>query len=125
MSLIYLNRRIRLVWTGDPFASLHLPDAPGFTIHVATSLKPSPTSSPILENQYMYDDSVPDLMIGYGNVGIEEFTDGNVVAGAGPITVPGKDGGSYQVWFASHNNGILAEQDEITVIAQWRVTAVL
>lgn len=122
MSLIYLNRRIRLVWTGDPFASLH---ETGFTIQVATYLKPSPTSSPIHANQYMYDDQIPDLMIGYGNVGIEEFTDGNVVAGAGPITVPGKDGGSYQVWFQSRNNGILAEEDEITVVAQWRVTAVV
>jgi hypothetical protein len=120
MSLIYLNRRIRLVWTGDPFASLD-----GFTIQVATALKPSPTSSPIHANQYMYDDQVPDLAIGYGNVGIEEFTDGNVVAGAGPITVAGKDGRSYQVWFASHNNGMLAEDPEITVVAQWRVTAVV
>lgn len=122
MSLIYLNRRIRLVWEGDPFASLH--GEFGFTIQVATSLRVSPTSSPILSNTWMYDDAVPDLMIGYGNVGIEEFTDGNVVAGAGPITVPGK-GGGYQVWFRSHNNGMLAEQDEITVVAQWRVTAVV
>ena len=118
MSLIYLRRRCRVVWTGDPFESLK-----GFTIQVSTLLN---GGEPIMNHgsQWMYDNSQPDLAIGYGTVGIEEFDAGNIMAGAGPITVNGNDGRSYKVWFQSMNNRMLSEQEEITVLARWHVSAV-
>jgi hypothetical protein len=121
MSLIYLRRRCRVVWFGNPFVSLK-----GFTIQVSTLLN-APGGDPIMNHgsSFMYDDQQPDLAIGYGNVGIEEFGDGNVMAGAGPITVEGQDSRNYKVWFQAMNNRMLAEDEEITVLARWHVSAVV
>lgn len=121
MSLTYLRRRCRVIWIGDPFVSLEQ-----FHIQVATLLNAGQNGDPVMNhgNQFMYDDSHPDLVIGYGKVGIEEFDDGNIMAGAGPITVEGKDGLKYKVWFSSMNNPMLAEEDEITILARWHVTTV-
>lgn len=121
MSLIYLRRRCRVIWTGDPFGSLK-----SFTIQVATLLNAGQNGEPIMNhgNQFMYDDSDSDLAIGYGTVGIEEFDDGNIMAGAGPITVEGQDSLKYKVWFSSMNNRMLAEEEEITILARWRVATV-
>lgn len=121
MELTYLRRRCRVVWHGKPFESLE-----PFTINVATMLNAGAHGSPIMtpSNQWMLDDQIPDLAIGYGNVGIEEFGEGSIWAGAGPILVHGKNGGpAYEVSFASFTNRILAEEEEIEILARWRVTA--
>ena len=119
MALIYLRRRCRVIWEGKPFESLKR-----FSIQVSTLLN-APGGDPIMSfgSQYMHDDQIPDLAIGYGTVGIEEFSDGNIMAGAGPITVEGQDSRNYKVWFQAINNPILAEQEEITILAKWHVAA--
>ena len=89
MDLIYLRRSCRVIWTGSPFASLE-----GFSIQIATALNAGAGGSPVLSpsSQWMYEDQIPDLAIGYGDVGIVEHSKGNIWAGAGPITTKGHDG---------------------------------
>ena len=119
MSLLTSPRRIRVIWHGSPFESLK---NPGFSIQVSAMINSGAGGEPINRRatQWMYNDQVPDLAIDFGLVGIEEFGEGNVVAGAGPITVEGKT-----VWFSSHYNRMLAEEEEITVLARWHVSAVV
>lgn len=119
MSLIDLPRRIRVIWHGDPFESL---EDPGFSIQVSAMINSGVGGEPINRRatQWMYDSQVPDLAIDFGKVGIEEFGEGNIVAGAGPMVIRG-----FTVWFSSHYNRMLAEEDEVTVLARWHVTAVV
>ena len=123
MPLIFSRRNCRVILHGDPFVSLK-----GFSIKVATILNAGSGGEPIMNpsSQWMYDDQQPDLRLSYGDVGIEEFSEGNIWAGAGPITVDGRDGrSSYKVSFAAFVNRMLAEEEEITVLARWNVTAVV
>ena len=121
MSLIDLQRTCRVIWTGKPFESLQ-----PFVIEIATLLNAGPGGQPkmSLGSSLIYE-SMNDIAIRYGTVAIEEGGAGNIQAGAGPITVNGKDGGKYTVWFASMSNRMLAEEEEIVVTASWHVSAVV
>lgn len=119
MALIYLNRRVRVIWEGRPFASLK-----GFTIEVAGGIR-TMGGDPLIKNAstFMYNDQPPDLPIGFGKIGIPEFKSGRIWVGAGPIQVDGLDDKSYEVWMIKRSK-MLAEREEAVLLVNWHVTAV-
>ena len=119
MARIYLHRRIRVIWEGRPFSELK-----DFGIQIGSGIRTA-GGDPIVSNQstFIYNDSQPDAVIGYGKIGIPEFTSARIWLGAGPIPVEGNDGNLYELSMSKRSR-LLAERQEAVVLVTWRLTGV-
>ena len=122
MALITLDRTLRLVWTGNPFAGLKSFSHNGH-LKMTKNYGGSPATKSLL--QQITQSSSPDIVVDAGSIGIQQFQSCEWAFLFGPFQIEGEDNNDYDVWCSDPGNIMLAEQEEITLELTWYVTQVV